>query len=63
MIERLLALEWWRYNLIGQAFDLTNPAKAVDEIEAAVREGRLTPHAPEWWSFKKSDNAIRREPA
>lgn len=63
MIERLRGLEWWRYNLIGQAFDLANPAKAVDEIEAAVREGRLTPHAPEWWSFQKTDNAIRRERA
>ena len=35
----------------------------VDDIEAAVREGRLTPHAPEWWSFKKTDNAIKRERA
>lgn len=63
LIERLLALEWWRYNLMGHPFDLTNPAKAADEIEAAVADGRLQLYEPGWWSFLKNDRTISREPA
>lgn len=63
LIARLRALEWWRYNLMGQPFDLTNPAKAADEIEAAVADGRLKPHEPGWWSFRKTDQSISRAPA
>ena len=63
LIERLLALQWWRYNLIGHPFDLTNPAKAADEIEAAIADGRLQPYEPGWWSFRKTDRAISRESA
>jgi acetyltransferase-like isoleucine patch superfamily enzyme len=62
-IDRLLRLQWWRYNLVGQPFDLTNPNHAMDQIEAAVSEGQLQPYEPGWWRFFRNGNVITREPA
>lgn len=63
LTKRLQALEWWRYNLMGHPFDLTNPAKAADEIEAAVAEGRLEPYEPGWWNIRKANQTITAEAA
>lgn len=45
VIERMLALRWWQYNLLDLALDHTDPARALDAIEAAVAGG-LQPYAP-----------------
>ncbi len=61
-IARLLKLQWWRYNLMGGAFDLANPERAMDQVEAAVEAGTLTPYEPGRWRFGRRDNVIVKEP-
>jgi acetyltransferase-like isoleucine patch superfamily enzyme len=61
-IERLLRLQWWRYNLLGRPIDLTNPERAMDQIEAAVGEGQLQPYEPGWWRIFRKGDVISREP-
>ncbi|HWU95173.1 MAG TPA: CatB-related O-acetyltransferase, partial [Sphingomonas sp.] len=34
VIERMLALRWWQYNLLDLALDHTDPTRALDAIEA-----------------------------
>jgi hypothetical protein len=46
IVERMQAIAWWRFNLLDLDIDLTDPARALDAIEAAVAEG-LQPYAPE----------------
>jgi virginiamycin A acetyltransferase len=45
VIERMLAVQWWRYNILDLDLDLTDPMRALDAIEAAVAAG-LQPYAP-----------------
>jgi len=46
VIERMLALGWWQYNLLELAIDHTDPMRALDSIEALVAAG-LKSYAPE----------------
>lgn len=46
VIERMLALRWWQYNLLDLAIDHSDPLRALDAIEEAVAAG-LQPYAPE----------------
>ncbi len=46
VIERMLALRWWQYNLLELALDHTDPMRALDAIEALVAAG-LESYAPE----------------
>jgi virginiamycin A acetyltransferase len=46
VIERMLAVQWWRYNLLDLDVDLTDPMRALDAIEARIAAG-LQPYAPE----------------
>jgi len=46
VIERMLAVQWWQYNLLDFAIDLSDPMRALDAIEAAAADG-LQPYAPE----------------
>jgi acetyltransferase-like isoleucine patch superfamily enzyme len=61
-IERLLRLQWWRYNLLGRPFDLADPERAMDQIETAIEQGELQPYEPGWWRFTRKDNVISWEP-
>jgi virginiamycin A acetyltransferase len=45
VIERMLAVQWWRYNIFDLDIDLTDPMRALDGIEAQVAAG-LQPYAP-----------------
>ena len=45
VIERMLAVQWWRYNILDLDLDLTDPMRALDTIEAHVAAG-LQPYAP-----------------
>lgn len=64
-IERLLRLQWWRYNIVGRPLDLTNPQNAIDQIEAAVAAGELAPYESGWWRLTRKDGVVSRhaEPA
>lgn len=44
IIARIQALQWWRYNLVGQPVNLLDPAAAMDEIEARINSGQLQAH-------------------
>lgn len=46
LIERMLSLRWWQYNLLDLAIDHGDPMRALDAIEEAVAAG-LQPYAPE----------------
>lgn len=46
LIERLLRVRWWRFSFADlQGIDLTDPKRALDEIEAREACGTLTPYA------------------
>ncbi len=45
VIERMLAVQWWRYNILELDIDLTDPMRALDAIEARIAAG-LQPYAP-----------------
>ena len=47
VIERMLAVRWWRYNLLELEIDLTDPMAALDRIEERAAAGDLQPYAPE----------------
>lgn len=44
LIERIQAIQWWQYNLIGKSIDWRHPSQALDQIEAMVTSGELVPH-------------------
>ncbi len=46
VVERLLAVQWWRYNILELDIDLTDPMRALDKVEEHVATG-LEPYAPE----------------
>ncbi len=46
--ERLLASEWWRYNVTGLNLDFANPMHALDQLEALIGNGSLQPYEPGW---------------
>lgn len=45
VIERMLAVRWWQYNLLELDIDLTDPMAALDRIEELAAAG-LRPYAP-----------------
>ncbi|QRG05279.1 CatB-related O-acetyltransferase [Xanthobacter dioxanivorans] len=48
-IARLCASSWWRYSLVDlQRFDLSDPLRALDEIDKAIEECRLREYNPGW---------------
>lgn len=68
-IERMQAVQWWRYNLLDLGTDLADPNRALDAIEQAVAMG-LQPYAPqpinllaERKAFKKAQRLLGREVA
>ncbi len=47
IIERMLRVRWWRYNIYDfMACDFSNPEKALDEIERRVANGELQEYHP-----------------
>ena len=46
--ERLLASEWWRYNVTGLNLDFCNPMHALDQLGEWIGNGSLQPYAPGW---------------
>jgi acetyltransferase-like isoleucine patch superfamily enzyme len=68
-VERMQAVAWWRFNLLDLDIDLTDPARALDAIEAAVAAG-LEPYATapinlheEHKRFRKAQRLLGREAA
>lgn len=45
---RLLASEWWRYNVTGLNLDFANPMHALDQLEQLMGNGHLQPYEPGW---------------
>lgn len=42
LIERLLALQWWNYAVLGlEGLDFTNPLAAVERLEAAIGQNEV----------------------
>ncbi|NYT40621.1 CatB-related O-acetyltransferase [Sphingomonas sp. R-74633] len=59
VIERMLALRWWQYNLLDLAIDHTDPMQALDAIEAAIEAG-LQPYAPEPMNLAAEARSFRK---
>lgn len=47
VIERILAVQWWQYNLLGQDINWQEPMRALDQIEALAAAGTLLPYKPD----------------
>lgn len=62
VIERMLRVKWWRYNLVDQAFDFMDPERALDQIEAAIGDG-LEPYAPGWWRIFRQEDRLSGKPS
>jgi virginiamycin A acetyltransferase len=69
LVERLLASRWWRFNLLELDLDPTDPARALDCLDAAVAAG-LEPYSPEpidiaveRGRFRKLQRLLRRQSA
>lgn len=56
MIERLLASEWWRFNITSLAFDFRNPSTCLSQLEQAIEEGKLKPFD----SARRTPDELRR---
>lgn len=46
--ERLLASEWWRYNVTGLSLDFARPMHALDQLGELIGNGSLQPWDPGW---------------
>jgi hypothetical protein len=44
IIERIQAVQWWQYNLIGKAIDWQEPLTALAQIERMAESGEIVPH-------------------
>lgn len=47
-IERLNALQWWQYNLIGLNLTWDDIHATLDQLEAKVAAGELVPYPSSW---------------
>ncbi len=58
-IERLLASQWWRYNILGiLGPHIRSPHEALDRIEAEVVAGTLRPYEPEPITLHTIDDIV-----
>ncbi|SEJ14337.1 transferase hexapeptide (six repeat-containing protein) [Azotobacter beijerinckii] len=47
LIDRLLTVRWWDYNITGlEQIDFSSPQKALDTIESAIANNTLLPYSP-----------------
>lgn len=46
--DRLLASQWWRYNLTGLALDFAEPMRALDQLEELIANQQIQPYEPGW---------------
>jgi acetyltransferase-like isoleucine patch superfamily enzyme len=44
VIERIQAVQWWQYNLLGLDIDWQEPLRALEQIEALAAAGTLRPY-------------------
>lgn len=44
IIERIQAVQWWQYNLIGKNIDWHEPLAALVQIERMAENGEIVPH-------------------
>jgi acetyltransferase-like isoleucine patch superfamily enzyme len=44
VIERIQAVQWWQYNLIGKPVDWQDPLTALTQIEQMAERGEISPH-------------------
>ncbi|MEG1480106.1 MAG: CatB-related O-acetyltransferase [Kiritimatiellia bacterium] len=59
LIERLLRVRWWQYDLRSRDFGYDDPERALDQIEAAVAQGELQPYTPEWITAETLRQTLR----
>ncbi|HEY0973490.1 MAG TPA: CatB-related O-acetyltransferase [Solimonas sp.] len=63
-IERLLALEWWRYDLAPhkRAIDFAQVEATLDVLEAALKAGKLRPLRPDTYRVVRTRSGFDLEP-
>jgi len=63
IVERLLKLEWWNYDLAPhkQALDFSNVERVVEDISQLRDDGKLLPLNPETYRVTREDNAFSVE--
>lgn len=61
IVERLLKLQWWRYDLAPHKTDLdySRIEAALEGLEQRLADGRLQGLEPETWTLTKVKGAIR----
>lgn len=58
-VERLQALAWWRYNIMGLPLADKSPEAALDILEAAIVSGELQPYDPGYFRvWRDTDGSI-----
>ena len=60
VIERMRAVQWWRYDILALDLDLTDPMRALDRIEERVAAG-LQPYAPAPLNLLAEVRAFRKQ--
>ncbi|MDG2535104.1 CatB-related O-acetyltransferase [Sphingomonas sp. HITSZ_GF] len=60
VIERMLAVQWWRYNILNLDLDLTDPIRALDTLETHIAAG-LQPYAPPRLNLLDTVRRFRKE--
>lgn len=58
LVERLLRVSWWRYDLIGLSIPMEQPEAALDIIEGFIETGRMQPYAPGFCRVWRRDDKI-----
>lgn len=62
LIERLLAVAWWQYNIVGLDLPHGEAAATLDHIEALVEKGELRPYVGQRYAIFREGDAVKGRP-
>lgn len=62
VIERMLKVKWWRFNLMGLDLPWDDPSATLDRIEAMEASGELLPYEPTRYRLVRSGDKILGQP-